>query len=436
VYYTVPSRETIYNICQRFKTSEKELLKLNPELSGGLRKGMILRIPLRINESDIPKPEEQAPGEVNAMLDSHSSKPLNASKIALLLPFNADNAERSDLSNRMVEYYEGMLLAADSFRNQGYATELFLYDIGEKTDKLQQLLRDKNDVFKSVNLIIGGWSNEQVKILSDYAGRNHIKYVIPITSKNDDVLNNAYIYQVNTPQQYLYDNASFAAAALFADHNIVFVDTQDKDEQSDFIKVFKRELNDRKISSATIVHNSSDFESKIIGALSKTKPNVVIPFSASIESLNKIKTVLRSIIQTKPEYKVTLFGYPKWQTYYKDCLDDFHELNTYIYSLFYADNIDPAVKQFYDNYKNWYSKTPMPSFPKYAMLGFDTGMFFLDALQKYGDNFENHISKMKYKSVQTGFNFERVNNWGGFINTNIYMIHFNKDFTITRSDFK
>ncbi|MDR2472559.1 MAG: LysM peptidoglycan-binding domain-containing protein, partial [Tannerella sp.] len=160
VYYTVPSRETIYNICQRFKTSEKELLKLNPELSGGLRKGMILRIPLRINESDIPKPEGLAPGEVNAMLNSHSSKPLNASKIALLLPFNADNAERSDLSNRMVEYYEGMLLAVDSFRNQGYATELFLYDIGENTDKVLQLLRDKNDVFKSVNLIIGGWSNE------------------------------------------------------------------------------------------------------------------------------------------------------------------------------------------------------------------------------------------------------------------------------------
>ncbi|MDR2473295.1 MAG: peptidoglycan-binding protein LysM, partial [Tannerella sp.] len=216
----------------------------------------------------------------------------------------------------------------------------------------------------------------------------------------------------------------------------VFVDTQDKDEQSDFIKVFKRELNERKISSTTIVHNNSDFESKIIGALSKTKPNVVIPFSASIESLNKIKTVLRSIIQTKPDYTVTLFGYPKWQTYYKDCLDDFHELNTYIYSLFYADNMDPAVKQFYDNYKNWYSKSPMPSFPKYAMLGFDTGMFFLGALQKYGENFETNISKMKYKSVQTGFNFERVNNWGGFINTNIYMIHFNKDFTITRSDFK
>ncbi len=91
---------------------------------------------------------------------------------------------------------------------------------------------------------------------------------------------------------------------------------------------------------------------------------------------------------------------------------------------------------FYDNYKKWYSKNPMPSYPKYAMLGFDTGMFFFTAIQKYGVNFESRLSEMDYKSIQTGFNFERVNNWGGFINTNIYIIHYKKDFTIKRSDFK
>jgi len=57
VYYTVPSNETIYNICKKFKTTEKELLNMNPELAGGLRAGMTIRIPLRISESDIPKEE-------------------------------------------------------------------------------------------------------------------------------------------------------------------------------------------------------------------------------------------------------------------------------------------------------------------------------------------------------------------------------------------
>ena len=137
-----------------------------------------------------------------------------------------------------------------------------------------------------------------------------------------------------------------------------------------------------------------------------------------------------------PEYVITLFGYPIWQTYSAYCLEDFHALDTYIYSRFYSDNLSPAVKLFYNKYKYWYSKIPMPTFPKYSMLGFDTGMFFFRSIQDYGPNFESKLPDINYKSIQTGFNFERVNNWGGFINTNIYIVHYSKDLKIIRSDFR
>ena len=163
---------------------------------------------------------------------------------------------------------------------------------------------------------------------------------------------------------------------------------------------------------------------------------MIMPVSESLDALLKIKSILRLIAETKPDYKISLFGYPKWQTYSKECLEDFHVLDTYIYSRFYADNLNPSVKKFYDRYKNWYSKTPMATFHKYAMLGYDTGMFFFSTIQNYGPDFESKLPDINYKSIQTGFNFERVNNWGGFINTNIYIIHYGKDFTITRSDFK
>lgn len=50
------------------------------------------------------------------------------------------------------------------------------------------------------------------------------------------------------------------------------------------------------------------------------------------------------------------------------------------------------------------------------MLGFDTGFFFLKGLSRYGSELENNLSKMNLTPIQTGFKFERVNNWGGFIN--------------------
>jgi len=437
VYYTILEKETVYNLCKRFKTTEQELLKLNPELAGGLRKGMTIRIPLRINEDDVSREDELDAGEVNAMLDARTAaKPVKAARIALLLPYNATNPKVIAGGSSITEYYEGMLLAADSLRRMGYVTELFVFDIGDRKEDLQKILDEDADVLESVSLIIGGVSNEQIRLISDFALKYKKKYVIPITSKNDEVLTNAYVFQVNTPQTYLCDNAAFAAANLFDKYNIVFIDTKDKDEQTDFINTFKKELRGRTTSFRDFTYNEDTFESKIIADLSADKPNLIIPLSNTEEALNKITTVLRSITNTKPEYKITLLGYPVWQSYNK-CLDDYHALDTYIYSLFYADNLNPDVKAFYDTYRNWYSKSPSQKpFPKYSMLGFDTGMYFFGSLQKHGENFETELPATKHKSLQIGFNFERVNNWGGFINTNIYIVHYNKDFTITRSDFK
>ena len=437
VYYTVPAKETMFNMCRKFKTTEKELLKLNPELAGGLRIGMTLRIPLRINESELPKDAvEQNPNEVNAMLKVKKEiKRENASIVALLLPYNANNPKSSNL--HIVEYYEGMLLAIDTLRNQGYTTELFVYDTGEDNPALtKKILQEKSEELKNVDLIIGGISNEQIKLIADFAKANKIKYVIPFSPNSDEVLNNAYIFQVNTPSTYLYANAAYTGANLFAKHNIIFLNTKDDGEQTDFIKEFKQELKERNMSYKDAAYDAENFEESIKTFLSTSKSNMIIPVSQSLEALVKIKTVLRSITETIPEYKITLYGYPIWQSFSKECLDDFHALDTYIYSRFYADNLNPNVKKFYDKYKNWFSKSPMSTFPRYAMLGFDTGMFFLSSIQDYGKNFESKLPDIKYRSIQTGFNFERVNNWGGFINTNIYIIHYGKDFTITRSDFR
>ncbi|MDR0700539.1 MAG: LysM peptidoglycan-binding domain-containing protein, partial [Tannerella sp.] len=304
IYYTVPAKETMYNICKAFKTSEKELLKLNPELSGGLRTGMTLRIPLRINEKDIPKEKEADAREVNAMLNGkHEIERVNTAKVALLLPYNTD---KSKPNQARVEYYEGMLLAVDSFRNMGYSIELFVHDTGENTATLQKILKTEGQTLKDMNLIIGGVSKEQIKLIADFARTNKIKYVIPFTSRNDEVLNNAYIFQVNTPHNYLYANASYSGANLFARYNIIFLDTKDKDkdDKADFIKEFKRNLKERNIAYHDIIYDAKNFPSTVKSLLSTGKPNVIMPVSSSLEALTKIKTVLRMIADKQPEYAI------------------------------------------------------------------------------------------------------------------------------------
>ena len=441
VYYTIPANETRYNICKRFKTTEAELLSLNPELAGGLRIGMTIRFPLRINENEIPVTVKPAALTTNAAQNTAMrALPPNAPKIALLLPFDTRNPQPTDNRIQITEYYEGILLASLAMKEQGFSAEIFNYDIGEDNEALtKQLLQDRREDLRKANLIIGGDSPGQIKLIADFAKQNNIKYVIPFFRNDKEVYNNSLIFQANTPPDYLISIAAYAGANFFGKYNIILLDTkEDTLNHTDFIKEFKQELKYRNISYKDAVYNDENFEDNIRSLLSANKPNMIMPVSQSLNAILKITPVLRKIAETNPEYNLTLYGYPRWQTntYLEECLDDFHALNTYIYSYFYADISHPNMKTFYDNYKKWYSKSPSPTNLKYSMLGYDTGMFFFSALHKFGENFEDHLTDINYKSLQTGFQFERVNNQGGFINTNLYIIHFSKDFTISRSEFK
>lgn len=432
IEYTIEKKETMFRICQKFNISSYELLKYNPALKEGLKAGMVIKIPVKTEEMITTAPVAPVEREVNALLSAPKNiDRVNQIKVAILLPFMTSESRPSQETIRFIEYYEGFLLAVDSLQKLGVSVDLSVYDTGNGTKKLKEIL--KEDALLNANLIIGAVQNDQIGPVANFAEKHKIKYVIPFTSKNDDVLSNAYVYQVNTPHSYLYAKASQAGCDLFAEDNIILLNIKDSNEKTDFIKAFKGEMKQRKIPFQEVKYNSETFQADIEGMLKNDKRNVIVPTSSSLEALNKIKIPLRVIADSKPEYRLTLFGYPEWQTYTRECLDDFYALNTYIYSNFYADNLAPETADFYTKYKTWYSKNLINIFPKYGILGFDTGMYFLGAINKYGSNFENNLDKIQYKSIQTGFDFQRVNNWGGFINTNIFIVHYQNDYNVKRS---
>ena len=449
--YKIARRETMYSLCKKFNISSHELIKRNPVLKKGVKAGTIIYVPVTKTEevvvNDLKHDAILSETEVNALLDkTENIEKLNQIKVALLLPFK--DGQSSHATSRFVEYYEGMLLAVDSLKNMGASISLSVYDTGTGTAKLNKIL--KEDALKESNLIIGAVQNDQIAQIAQFAETNQIKYVIPFTSKNDNVLSNSMIFQVNTPHSYLYSKAAQAGCELFAEDNIIIVNINDKDVKKDFITAFKTELKDKNIKYKEINYKGETFSSDILALMDKNKKNVVLPTSSSLDALQLIKTPLRSLAETgieetdsaNPEnknrfvYNISMFGYPEWQTYMREALEDFYVLDTYIYTNFYADNLSDRIHNFYNSYKYWYSKTLINTFPKYGILGFDTGMYSLGAIHKYGINFEKNIDKISYPSLQTGFDFHRVNNWGGFINTNVFVVHYKKDYTVTRDERK
>ena len=69
------------------------------------------------------------------------------------------------------------------------------------------------------------------------------------------------------------------------------------------------------------------------------------------------------------------------------------------------------------------------------MIGFDTGYVFLKGLSRYGSELEKNMQLMDLVPIQTGFKFQRVNNWGGFINKKVFFVRFTKNYELVKLDY-
>ncbi|WP_018668695.1 muramidase family protein [Bacteroides gallinarum] len=432
--HKVKRKETVFSISRKYGITEDELIAANPELKGEnkIKRGTFLCIPY-------PSPQvqqEARPQTVpsNSELFSENSKSnerISTIKAAVILPFLPDGASKSE-SAKMVEYYEGFLMAVDSLKRTGTSVDLYTYSTGSAASSLNSIL-GKSEM-KNMDIIFGPLHQQHIKPLADFADKHDIRLVIPFTSKDNTVFRNPSVYQINTPQSYLYSEVYDHFVRQFPNANVIFIEAaQGTADKAEFIKGLKDELRNRSIPMKSLKEDATVESLKAV--LRDDRENIFIPTSGSNITLIKILPQLTLLVREKPESRVHLFGYPEWQTYTKDHLEAFFELDTYFYSSFYTNNLLPAAINFTKSYRRWYGKDMDERYPKFGMLGFDTGYFFLKGLSRYGSGFEKHLNEMELIPIQTGFKFQRVNNWGGFINRKVFFVRFTKNFELIKLDF-
>ena len=437
--HKIKRKETVYSISRMYGITEEELIAANPEIKGKkLKKGKFLCIPYTKNKKDqvTPKPEATVAPTDTELFDKNKkeSRKFSTIKAAVVLPFNVDGTGNPDEQLRMVEYYEGFLMAVDSLKEKGVSIDLYTYDSGKTTASVSQVLNKPE--MKSMDIIFGPAHADQVKPMADFAKKNNVRLVVPFTSKGDDVFDNPSVYQINTPQSYLYSEVYEHYLRKFPNANVIFLDAETgHNDKDDFIKGLKEELKNKQITFKELKGESINPEGMKL-AVDSLRENVIIPTSGKNVALIKILPQMIVTAREHPNYDMKLFGYPEWQTYTHDHLSSFFELDTYFYSSFYTNNHFPAAIQFTQSYRRWFSKDMANTYPRYGMLGFDTAFFFLQGLHKYGSNFEDNMNNMMVTPIQTGFKFDRVNNWGGFINRKVFFVHFTKNYELIKLDFE
>ena len=436
--HKVERKETIFSISREYGITEEELIAANPELkTGKLKKGTFLFIPYGKNdkkqESESQPTTKELTNEEVFSQNEELKKDIKTIKAAVMLPFMAGTSTNMDEQVRMVEYYEGFLMAVDSLKKQGVSIDLYTYDTKGREATLNSILSKKE--MKNMDIIFGPAKAQDIDVLATFADKNNIRLVVPFAPKVDEVFKNPHIYQINTPQSYLYSEVYEHFTRKFSDSNVIFLNASNGDREKDeFIKGMKTELRNNGISYRDFTVTDNFYE--ITTVMDTLRNNIFIPTSGKSTALVKILPQLTQIRREHPNYMMNLFGYPEWQTYTNDYLASFYEIDTYFYSSFYTNNLFPAAVHFTNSYRRWYSKDMANIYPKYGMLGYDTGYFFLKGLSKYGNKMEENLNSIQVTPIQTGFKFERVNNWGGFINRKVFFVHFSKDYELIKLDFE
>lgn len=437
IQYKVKRKETLFSISQKFNVSIQSILDSNPGLTK-LSKNDIINIPTEETatlEEDYKQPET----EIKPTIDStrlindiynkiNEVQKKNEITVALLLPFMLNQPESVE-SSLYVEYYEGFLLAVDSLKKQGVSINLYVYDT-EKSKNTVKTILNKPEA-KNFDLIIGPVDDALIKIVADFALQNNINMVNVFSLKNEEVTNNAHIFQTNIPHPYLYAETTQEFCNRFKDRKVVFIKDENANDKKDFITTLKTDLNRQSLPYTE--HTLNEILANDVAVLTSiNQPILLVPTSENISVLSKILPELRKVKEEHPDLVLSLFGYPEWQKNVSSFIESFYILDTYIYTRFYIDPTDKQTEIFYQKFKYWYSKELINASPKFGILGFDTGMYFLNALWKYGRNFETQLDQINARSIQTDFYFQRINNWSGFINKGIYFVNFRPDYSIEK----
>jgi LysM repeat protein len=447
--HQVEKKETIYSISRLYGITEEELIEANPELrTEKLKKGAFVGIPYAKGTPGVSGPGvvqlNRTGGDTQAS-DSPSNDELfnknrksaakvSTLKVGVMLPFMTQASGNREEQMRMVEYYEGFLMAVDSLKNRGTNIDLYTYDTGKDAQSLQAVL--ERSELKDMHLIFGPGYASHVKPVADFAKKHGIKLVVPFTSKNEEVFSNPSIFQINTPQSYLYNEVYDHFLRKFTGCQVIFLDPDNGDRsKQEFIRGLKAELKNRGIAYKELKGDDITPEN-MAAQMNHIVDNIFVPTSGQNVALIKLLPQLIVTLRDNPSFRIKLFGYPEWQTYTSDHLSNFYELDTYFYTSFYTNNLFPAAVEFSQAYRRWYSKDLSNTYPQYSMLGFDTGYYFMKALADYGTNFEEKMGAMKVTPIQTGFKFERVGTWGGFVNSKVFFVHFSKDYELMKLDFE
>ena len=403
--YQVQKGETVYSIASAHNLTVEELLAANPEIKKNkIKKGSFLVIPQKV----IVAPP------VKEIIEGYKSI-----KVGVVLPMEAGN----ELTPKMVEFYQGLLMAADSVRRGGTHLDIYAMNSGEKTEDMEKIINSSK--LSHMDIIFGPAHSAQIAPLAEYCKEKKIRLVLPFSNFHA-TQGNPNLYFATASNWTFTNEAAQLLSNAYPNRNYIIVETGNEDTRGKlFTSALKKHL-ERKGISTRILQLEGDIAAYET-AFNTFRDNCLIIDNSSMKSLNQLIAKLNAFKSNHPEIKISLQGYPEWQTYTNSLLKEFFQYDTYVYSAYYYNSLAPDIAGFQARFQKNFGKELILSYPRYGVMGYDLGFYFLNGLAKMGNAFEMQQSKVQSQTYQHTYKFSRDNANEAFVNTFVQLIHYTQD---------
>ena len=410
--HTVKRGQTLYMIGKAYEVEVNEIIQENPEIKEGLKAGQKLRIPVpgtigspKKQSKTIPEEKKQtAKSEVEELIpcgkDKSSMK--TTYNIALLIPLYLsdvpqmevdpapDAAEQENRPLQFVQFYEGFRMALDSLKETGVSLKVTVYDAERDTLKTLKLLQGSE--LKNMDLIIGMMYHRNFQLVADFAEKNNIAIVNPLSERDQILENHKKVFKVRPSLKTQFSELISYLQSNFKDSTMVVISDNLRMNNTIANNIITA-MEDKKAD----VHLADGY-GEVLSLLSKKKGNIIILIS---DNKSYVLDVVTKLNEHRNEFGMTLLGLPRWDRFEDIEADYLVNLKTHVMAPYFVDYDDPGVKKFVSMYQDRYQTDP----DALAFQGFDITFYFVNALWKYGKSFDRCIPDLRMKSLQTDFRF-------------------------------
>ncbi len=407
--HIVKKGETLYGISRAYGVSVEALLRANPSIS---REHFVVGVKLTI-----PKEDKASPSADSLTVDS-SKEELNQGfydeafvNVLLILPF--------EKSRYYVEFYEGILIALNDLKKQGFSVRLRA-EIANNERELKTLL--KHNVLDGQDLIIGGTTDREMRLITKACDNDKAFILSPFVSARKAKIKDAHFVQVYQDASDLNKACVKRFISEFEANPIVFLNNGSGQESS-FATLLKQELRDNDIS----FQEKQLVEGEVLNVLPNT---IFVPELDDKEFAEVLFSLLPDPTTMMIATPYQVFAYPKWQSFGRDFQRAMHQHNTTIYSSFYLNLQMQETRDFLVKYRAWFDKKVGANYPKYSLLGYDIARYFVRAYALYQDSFPAFAYSLPYDGLQMDIKLDKSKS--GYLNKRFYWITFSPNGEVYR----